>query len=75
MRFGSTPLHFSALKGHYDIVRYLVDNGADIHLKDKNKSTALYSAETNGHFDIVEYLKDKGADSKPNIMFKRTIFK
>ena len=29
-----TPLHWAALKGHVDIVRYLVEQSADIKIKD-----------------------------------------
>ena len=31
-----TPLHNAAHKGHMHIVRYLVEQGADINIKDKN---------------------------------------
>ena len=31
-----TPLHLAARRGHVDIVRYLVDKGADINIKDEN---------------------------------------
>ena len=32
-----TPLHFAVRHGNVDIVRYLVDNGADLNTKDENK--------------------------------------
>ena len=32
----STPLFWAAYEGHVDIVRYLVEQGADINIKDKN---------------------------------------
>ena len=30
-----TPLHSAAEEGHVDIVRYLVDKGADLNVKDE----------------------------------------
>ena len=32
-----TPLHEAARKGHVDIVRYLVEQGADINIKDEDE--------------------------------------
>lgn len=31
----STPLHFAAGYNRYAVVKYLLDNGADVHAKDK----------------------------------------
>lgn len=72
MRFGSTPLHCSARKGHYDIVVYLVNNGADIHSKDKNFCTALHFSESEGHKSISRYLIQKGADIKAKTITGQT---
>ena len=30
-RSSSTPLHFAAFKDHIDVVRFLVENGADVN--------------------------------------------
>jgi len=38
---GVTPLHLAAMCGHFDVCAYLLDNGADIHTKDKAENTAL----------------------------------
>ena len=35
---------------------YLVQNGADIHLKDNEKKTALDIAKNEGNIEIVKYL-------------------
>lgn len=37
----STPLHFAAGYNRIDVVRFLLDNGADVHAKDKG--LVLYS--------------------------------
>ena len=36
-----TPLYMAAEGGHIEIVRYLVDNGADINIKDHNGVSVL----------------------------------
>ena len=30
---GRTPLHYSAENGHVDVVKYLVDHGADMNIQ------------------------------------------
>ncbi len=60
---GYTALMFAAMHGHVDVVRALLDKGADIEAKDDHiKCTALICAATNGHNPVVELLLDKGAD-------------
>ena len=45
-----------------EIVKHLVENGADVNAKDENKATALTEASKNGHLEIVKYLSENGAD-------------
>jgi ankyrin repeat protein len=52
-------LMWSAEYGHINIVKYLVENGADIHARD---DLALRISAENGHKKIVEYLTENGAD-------------
>lgn len=40
--------------GRPEIVRILVDNGADINLKDNSGKTALDLAERDGNFDYLD---------------------
>ena len=46
--------------GHFNIVKYLIQQGADIHGKGKNifshKDNALFLAFNKGHLDIIKYL-------------------
>jgi ankyrin repeat protein len=44
-----------------DIVKLLLDNGADVNTKDGKRITVLDSAAANGHTTIVELLLYKGA--------------
>ena len=39
-----TALHFAAEKGHVDVAKVLIQNGADVNAVDENKSTALHYA-------------------------------
>ena len=60
---GSTPLRAACFLGQLEVVKYLIDNGADLSMTDyKLKYSCLMVAGYNGHFEIVEYLLKKGAD-------------
>ncbi|PVZ98947.1 hypothetical protein BB558_005042 [Smittium angustum] len=52
-------LQEASSNGYLDIVKSLVENGANIH---ENNEIALKEASENGHLDIVKYLVEKGAD-------------
>ena len=43
-----TAFHVAASERHLDIVQYLLDNGADVHLQDTYGKTALHCARANG---------------------------
>lgn len=58
---GSTALMEACVFGHREVVELLVENGADISVKDRFGFTPLAAAKKNNHTDIVEYLKGKGA--------------
>jgi ankyrin repeat protein len=45
--------------GYLEILKYLVDKGADIHT---NYDAALRFASSKGHLEIVKYLIEKGLD-------------
>jgi ankyrin repeat protein len=61
---GHLTLHFAARKGHDNIVKLLLDNGADMEETDKDGNTTLLIAVLNGHEAIVKLLLDNGADVK-----------
>jgi ankyrin repeat protein len=44
-----------------DIVRLLIDRGADINLGVPGDGSPLIAAASRGHIDIVRYLLDRGA--------------
>ena len=41
---GDTPLLWAIAMGYYDIVKFLIDNGADVNAKDKTGWTPLHQA-------------------------------
>lgn len=57
-----TPLLMATYNGHYNIVRMLVENGADIHAIDKDNNNPFLWASFNGFYDITKLLLEHGAD-------------
>ena len=62
-KFGSTPLHYATWAGQLDIVKYLVDQGADLKTKDIYDQTLLHAAAWNGHLRLVEFYFEQGLSS------------
>lgn len=53
---GNTPLILAARYNRMDIVRALIDAGADITIRDRQNLTAVKRAKAKGNYAIVEYL-------------------
>jgi ankyrin repeat protein len=67
-----TPLLYAARDGRMDIVRMLLEAGADINQRDANEITPLIIAITNNHPDVARDLIDRGADIKAVDWYGRT---
>ncbi|CAG0885366.1 unnamed protein product [Darwinula stevensoni] len=53
---GQTALMLAVSHGRLDMVRLLIDAGADLNIQDADGSTALMCASEHGHLDIVRYI-------------------
>ena len=60
---GMTALHLAALVGNNNMVRILLDLGADIEKTDIYGDTALFPASYAGHVSTVWILLERGANA------------
>ncbi len=56
------PLHTAVEEGDFDTVAELVDQGADVNLRNEQLCTPLHLAAQQGHLDLVKYLIQRYAD-------------
>ena len=54
-------LHEAAYNGHLDIVKALIEAGANVNKADSDGYTPIYGATCNRHLDVVKALKTAGA--------------
>lgn len=81
--YGQTPLHYAALFGHLDCLKFLIHCRATIDLQDNKLWTPLHHAARCGHLECVQYLVEhsnaniyaKTNKSKTPIDVAREIFK
>ena len=57
-----SALWIAASKGHFDVVRLLIEQNAEVDGKTSDNSTPLRAAAFDGHLDIVRCLVENGAD-------------
>lgn len=61
--FGWSALQIAANKGQLEVVKVLLDKGADINYQHPiSKNTALHLAALSNYPEVVKYLISKGAD-------------
>jgi FOG: Ankyrin repeat len=59
---GNTPLYYAAQKGARDIVKLLIENGADATIANNQSITPLHAVSKTGNKEIITILTENGAD-------------
>ncbi|KAM8832900.1 ankyrin repeat domain-containing protein 6b isoform 1-T2 [Spinachia spinachia] len=59
-KYGRSPLHLAAYKGHIAVVRILLKAGCDLDIQDDGEQTALQRAAAVGNGDVISALIQEG---------------
>jgi ankyrin repeat protein len=57
-----TPFHWRRFKGHVEVVRMILERGADPTVQDKDGRTPFHLASLEGHVEVVRMILERGAD-------------
>ena len=64
--------HDAAIRGHFNVVKYIVDNSEDKNPPDCQRYTPLHKAANRGHLAIVSYIMDNIENKSPKNCFGET---
>jgi hypothetical protein len=67
-----TPLSVASDEGHPDVVRLLLEHGADPNVRDDSHDTLLHGVSQRGHVEIARMLLKYGADANSRDHLNRT---
>ena len=67
--FKESALTLACYKGHLEMVRFLLEAGADQEHKTDEMHTALMEASMDGHVEVARLLLDSGAQVSGHIIF------
>lgn len=59
-KYGRSPLHLAAYKGHIEVVRVLLKAGCDLDIQDDGGQTALHRATVVGNNDVIAAVIQEG---------------
>ena len=62
-----TALCAASGRGHINIVKYLINQGADVDQVEANGAAPIHQAVLNGHLEVVQYLIDSEAEFNKGI--------
>ena len=71
---GKTPLMVAAEKGHVEVVKSLLDHGADINDEEVNGWTALHISAIKAHTEVESLLRAKGATEEEDFCGLEALF-
>lgn len=73
---GSTPLHVTCNTDtcYFEVMKHLVNEGADIDWKGHSGRTAFYYACEHGHLETAKFLVEEGADLNSEIRGEDKIY-
>lgn len=57
-----SPLKAAADNGHLEIVKMLIEKGADVNYRNEDLTTALEEAHNGRHEEVVDLLLENGAE-------------
>jgi ankyrin repeat protein len=60
--YGDQPIHHAARNGATEVVRLLIEFGANVNAQNQRGHTVLYCAGGHGHLDTLQLLLSAGAD-------------
>ena len=60
--FGRTALHYGTMFNRIDVVKPLLDEGADVNRQDDDKDTPLHKAARYNYTEVARLLIQNGAD-------------
>jgi peptidoglycan/LPS O-acetylase OafA/YrhL len=61
-KVGATPLSWASMRGDADVVRLLIERGANVNARNRDGSPPLLSAAFMGRADVAKILLSSGAD-------------